>query len=348
MSNGIKIILRALTDSAMIRSKRGIVVLILQDNLDGVKIYKGKQYVKDTFTISNKAIIEKCFTKYAVNTLKVVCYSESISEALTKLNNDKFNYLSCPSATSDSDKKLIADFIKEQRESNNILVHAVLNKYKADHEGIISFDNDSVTTDLELTGAEYCVDVACQIATVGFDRSLTGLLVNDVINTSKIEDIDTVTEAGGICLYYDHDLEGYVFSDGVNSKTTIKDNEKDVLKKIRICEIFDMVRDDLKVSFKKSYRGKYGNSYNRRKLIRDAFNLYFKTLQKQGVLNEDEECSCWLNVERTRAYLEAKNVDTSDMSDEEVLKKDVDNNLFLKGRIYALDTTDKLEFELNY
>lgn len=80
MSNGIKIILRALTDSAMIRSKRGIVVLILQDNLDGVKIYKGKQYVKDTFTISNKAIIEKCFTKYAVNTLKVVCYSESIQK----------------------------------------------------------------------------------------------------------------------------------------------------------------------------------------------------------------------------------------------------------------------------
>lgn len=348
MSNAIKIILKALTDSAMIRSKRGIVVLVLQDSLEGVKTYKGKKYVKDTFTTANKAIIDKCFSKYGVHTLKVVCYSESISEALQKLNNDKFNYLSCPAAASDSDKKLIADFIKEQREANNILVHAVLNKYKPDHEGIISFDNDTVTTDSELTGAEYCVDVACQIATVGFDRSLTGLLVSDVVKASEIEDVDIVTEAGGICLYYDYDLEGYVFSDGVNSKTTIKDNEKDVLKKIRICEIFDMVRDDLKVSFKKSYRGKYGNSYNRRKLIRDAFNLYFKTLQKTEILNPDEDCSCWLNVDRTREYLESNNVDTSDMSDEEVLKKDVVNKLFLKGRIYALDTTDELEFELNY
>ena len=346
MSNAIKIILKALTDSAMIRSTRGIVVLILQDSVEEVKTYKAKKYVKDTYTTANKAIIDKCFSNYGVNTLKVACYTDSISEALTKLNNDKFNYLACPIATEENDKKAIADFIKEQREANNILVHAILNKYKADNEGIISFDNDSVNA---LTGAEYCVDVACQIATVGFDRSLTGLLVSDATSASEIEDVDTVTENGGICLYYDYDLEGYVFSDGVNSKTTIGSNEKDALKKIRICEIFDMVRDDLKVSFKKSYRGQYGNSYNRRKLIRDAFNLYFKTLQKQEILNPDEDCSCWLNVDATRDYLESKkNIDTADMSDEEVLKKDIDNKMFLKGRIYALDTIEELEFELNY
>lgn len=348
MSDSIKIILKALSSDAVIRSTRGIVMLALKDSVEGIKTYKGKKYVKETFNAENKKIIDKCFNLYGVHTLKVVCYSINITEALGKLNNVKFNYLTCPAIEEEADKKAVADFIKEQREANNILVHAVLNKYKADNEGIISFNNDTVTTDLQLTGAEYCVDVACQIATVGFDRSLTGLLVSNVTKASEVEDVDTITETGGICLYYDYDLEGYVFSSGVNSKTTIKDNEKDVLKKIRICEIFDMVRDDLKVSFKKSYRGKYGNSYNRRKLIRDAFNLYFKTLQKQEILNPDEECICWLDVSATRDYLESKNIDTSDMSDEEVLKKDVGNKLFLKGKIYALDTIEELVFEINY
>lgn len=346
MSESIKIILKALSSDAVIRSTRGIVMLVLKDSVEGVKTYKGKKYVKDTFTEENKKIIDKCFDTYGVNTLKVVCFTENISEITTKLNNVKFNYLACPEASEENDKKAIADFIKEQREANNILVHTVLNKYKADDEGIISFDNDTVN---DLTGVEYCVDVACLIATVGFDRSLTGMVVSGVQSASVIDDVDTVTESGGICLYYDYDLEGYVFSDAVNSKTTIGADEKEALKKIRICEIFDMVRDDLKVSFKSSYRGKYGNSYNRRKLIRDAFNLYFKTLQKQEILNPDEDCSCWLNVDATRDYLESKkNIDTADMSDEEVLKKDIDNKMFLKGRIYALDTIEELEFELNY
>lgn len=348
MSDSIKIILKALTDTAMIRSTRGIVMLVLKDSVAGVKTYKAKKYVTDTFTTENKKIIDKCFNLYGVNTLKVVCYNTNISEALQKLNDVKFNYLACPEATADSDKKAIADFIKEQRNANNILVHAVLSNYVANSEGVINFVNVGVTTDLQLTGAQYCVDVACLIATTGYDRSLTGLVVSNVTKAEEVEDVEACTEAGGLCLYYDYDLEAYVFSSGVNSKTIIGENEKDVLKKIRVCEIFDMVRDDLKVSFKKSYRGKLGNSYNNRKLIRDSFNLYFKTLAKQGLLNEDEDNSCWLDVDATRDYLESKNIDTADMTDDEVLKKDIDKKIFLKGRIYALDTIEELVFELNY
>lgn len=371
MNDKIKIILKALSDSTIIRSKRGIVALLLKDTVEGVNTYKGKKYVKESYSAENKKIIEKCFDKYNVKTLKVVCYGEDLATDIKKLANEKFNYLACPSISEETDKKTVADFIKEQREANNILVHAVLNNYSADSEGVINFANSNVKLKSAgqssaivgsalvniaevgegtetLTGAEYCVDVACQIATIGFDRSLTGLLVPDVASSDNIEDVDSITEKGSICLYYDYDLDGYVYSDGVNSKTTLKDDEKDSLKKIRVCEVFDMVRDDLKVSFKKSYRGKYGNSYNNRMLIRDSFNLYFKTLQKQGVLNPDENCSCWLDIDKTREYLESKGTDTSDIEDNEVLKKDVDNKLFLKGKIYVLDTVDELYFEINY
>lgn len=351
MSNSIKIILQALSNDAVIRSIRGIVMIVLKDSVVGIKTYKGKKYVKETYTAENKAIIDKCFDKYGVHTLKVVCYSESISEALNKIEDvEKFNYLACPEATTDADKKAISDFIKYQRNNNNILVHAVLANYKGDHEGVINFTNTLVTDEFgEYNGAEYCVDVACMIATLSIERSLTNYVIKGIKSVEGLpEDNELATQNGELFIYYDYDLEAYIFSDGVNSLTTLGDDEKEILKKIRICEIFDMVRDDLKVSFKKSYRGKIGNSYNNRKLIRDSFNMYFKSLARQGLLNPDEDNSCWLDVDATKEYLESKGIDTQDMSDDEILKKDIDNKLFIRGHIYALDTIDELEFVINY
>lgn len=351
MSNSIKIILQALSNDAVIRSIRGIVALVLKDSVVGINTYKGKKYVKDTFTAENKAIIDKCFDKYGVHTLKVVTYVENVSEALNKIEDvEKFNYLACPEATTDADKKLISDFIKSQRNNNNILVHAVLANYKGDHEGVINFTNTLVTDEYgEYNGSKFCVDVACMIATLSIERSLTNYVIKGVKSVEGLpEDNELATQNGELFIYYDYDMEAYIFSDGVNSLTTLGDDEKEILKKIRICEIFDMVRDDLKVSFKKSYRGKIGNSYNNRKLIRDSFNMYFKSLARQGLLNEDEDNSCWLDVDATKEYLESKGIDTQDMTDDEILKKDIDNKLFLQGHIYALDTIDELEFVINY
>mgnify|MGYP007107402693 FL=1 len=43
MSDSIKIILKALTDTAMTRSTRGIVMLVLKDSVADVKTYKAKK-----------------------------------------------------------------------------------------------------------------------------------------------------------------------------------------------------------------------------------------------------------------------------------------------------------------
>ena len=349
MSDKVKIILKALTDSVTTRSSSVIVCLLLKDSIEGLKIYKNRKQNKEHYSSENLKIINKCFIKYGVKYLKVICYKSEISDALEKLNGVKFNYLAAPNISEDEDKRKVVDFIKEQKAQGNFLVHAVLHNLKADHEGIINFKNEQVVTDDDsLTGNEYCVDVACIIATLNLERSLTNFLASNVNSTTVIEDMDTATESGELFLFYDNDMEGYVFSDGINSKTTIKDGEKNVLKSIRVCEILDMVRDDLKVIFKKSYKGKVGNSYNNRKLMRDYYNLYFKELARKNILNPGESNVCWLNLEATKDFLESEGVDTSEMKDEEILKKDTGKKTFLKARIYALDTIEELEFELNY
>ncbi len=86
MSN-INIYLRSAAETLNSRSTRGIVMLVLNDSVEGVKSYNRKRAVTDKYSEENKSkIIDKCFDKYGVSTLKVVCYTplETISVALKK------------------------------------------------------------------------------------------------------------------------------------------------------------------------------------------------------------------------------------------------------------------------
>src|SRR5471030_1436292 len=124
----ITIELKALASSGAIRSERGIVCLVLDDaTVTGLHTYTKLKNVLDNYSEANKAVITRCFSDRGIKTLKVVCYNsgagtaETIDIALTLLNEVKFNYLACPSAT-DGDNAKISTFIKDQRKNNNILV----------------------------------------------------------------------------------------------------------------------------------------------------------------------------------------------------------------------------------
>ena len=66
-----------------------------------------------------------------------------------------------------------------------------------------------------------------------------------------------MVDNGQLFMFWDDDMEEYVFSRGVNSKTTIGANEKQSMKKIRVMGNFTRIRDDTKLSFKTGYSGKF-------------------------------------------------------------------------------------------
>ncbi len=351
-----KIELQALAENANARSVRGIVMLILDDKVTGLHKYARKRNVKETYTKENKAIIDKCFIKYGVKNMKVICYDstneETIETALDKLDMVKFNYLACPSASSEGDKKLIGDFIKSQRSQDNILTHAIINGYAADHEGIINFPHTNITVDGEdLTGAQYCVDVACMHATSAINKSMTNKQAQGVTYASPIEDEDKAIDEGQLILTYDNDLEYYVFARGVNSKTTIADNEKECLKKIRIVEILDMLRDDAKLEWKANYKGKKENTYDERQNLCTKYNLYLNTLSRKKYLNNATEYKsyCEQNIEAMKNYLEdERGIDVSELADNEILTHDYGEHVFLKWHVYPIDVMEDLELIINY
>ena len=351
-----KIELQALAENASARSVRGIVMLILDDKVTGVHKYARKRNVKETYSAENMAIISKCFIKYNVRNMKVVCYdstnTETIQTALDKIDGVKFNYLACPTATEEADKKLIGDFIKEQRKQNNILVHAIINAYAGDDEGIINFPHNSVTVDKEtLTGVQYCVDVACMCATSAINKSMTNKQAQGVTEVSEIADEDKAIEDGQLILTYDNDLEYFVFARGVNSKTTIGEGEKEQLKKIRIVEILDMIRDDTKLEWKSNYKGKKENTFDERQNLCTKYNLYLNTLSRKKYLNNAVEYKsyCEQNIEAMKNYLEdERGIDVSELEDNEILTHDFGEHVFLKMHIYPIDVMEDIELIINY
>ena len=369
----VNINLKALSENFAERSERGDVCLILKDTIEPkLRVYTSYRRVKDSYSEDNKNLIKRCFADRKAKTIKVVTYDgtdKTVDDALNLLNLVKYNYLAFPvKSATDEEKKKVADFIKLQRDntSNVLPVKAVLNNYSADTNGVINFINSSITVsdDTVYTGAEFTADIACMAAICGFKSSLTNEVVTGIKEVdsvgNSIEDYDDLVDAGKLFIYYDIDLEDFVLSRAVNSMTTVGENQKASLKKIRITDILDTIRDDIKVTFKKHYQGKVDNSYNNRKLFRDAINTYLETLEKQGALTTktvtDEDGNevvlhsrVWLSVDKTRDYLESKGVeDVDSMSDEAILSADLDEKIFLDSAVYVVDAMEDLDLDLGY
>lgn len=356
----LKFSLEALADTIVSRADKGVLLIVLDDkNVQGLYTYKKLKKVTENWEVENKAYISTAFSDYGV--AKVIVASahtnadstivgkdnitNSLPNALTLLNKVFANgYLVAPQITTSTDKKVVADFIKSQRNGDDYPLKGVLYNYSADCEGIINFTgfdlkntiDNSVTT---VASEDYTIDVASHLCILGANEAITNHVAKNVTDCDIKTDDDVCVGNGELFLY--NNGTNIVFSRGVNSKQTLGTNESEVLTKIRVVEIIDMVKSDLRDTFNNSYLGKYGNSYaNRKSLISSLNNSYFKSIMRQGYLSNDETSYCELDVDATRTYLESKGIDTDDMKDADILKAKIDTHVFIKCTLYVMDVIE--------
>jgi hypothetical protein len=182
---------------------------------------------------------------------------------------------------------------------------------------------------------------------LGANESITNYVAKNVTDCDVKSDDDEAVGLGQLFLY--NNGSNIVFSRGVNSLQTIPANQSEALTKIRVVDILDMIKSDLRTTFNESYYGKYGNSYaNRKSLVSNLNGTYFKTLINLGYLSNDDVSYCELDVDATKTYLESKGIDTDNMKDTDILKAKVDTHVFLKGTIYCMDVIEDINFVLQY
>ncbi|KOS61723.1 phage tail sheath subtilisin-like domain-containing protein [Lysinibacillus agricola] len=330
------------------RSQLGIVALILKDDVQTADtvIYKNIEDVPtDGWSPTNLDYIQLTFkgTPGKVIIERLPSTAADYTDALIRLNNKRFNYLAIPSI---GDKETIttASWIKSKRGQKKT-VKAVLPNCKADHEGIINFTTGGIRVgEKEYTTAEYTCRIAGILAGLPFTRSSTYYELNEIDAITEIEDPDEAVDNGELILI--NDSEVIKIGRGVNSLTTLIGVKTEDFKSIRIMEVQDLIKDDIRTTFDKYYVGKLINSYDNQVLFIQSVNVYYAGLGGQEILDPKFDNLAEVNVKKQRAAWEKIGVDTSDWDDQKVKERTFKRNVFLAGKVKIVDAMEDLDLDI--
>lgn len=344
----IEFIGKAIT--AIKRSQLGIVALILKDGTQTADtvIYKGVEEIDaKEWSPENLDYIQKTFagtpSKIIIERLEVGAVD--YNEALKRLNNKRFNYLAIPEIEP-ADTTLIATWIKSKRDIEKKTFKVVLPDAKEDHEGIINFTTKGIVVgEKEYTTAEYTARIAGIMAGLPFTRSSTYFELNEVDSITEIEEPDEAVDMGELILI--NDGENIKIGRGVNSMTTTTGSKTEDFESIRVVEVMDMVKDDIRTTFDKFYVGKLNNIYDNQVLFITSVNAYFAGLSDDEILDPNAENKATVNVRLQRLAWEEIGTDTTDWDDQKVKETSFKKNVFLAGKIKIVDAMEDLDFDIS-
>jgi len=328
--------------SAIERSARGVVALILEDTTAKTKTYSDiTEIVTGDFSTQNinyiKLALQGCSKVIATSLVDPVDYLD----ALVILKNMEFNYLACPSLAVGTD---IATWIKAQR-ANKKIFKAVLANSVSDDEGIINFTTTGIKVgEVAYTTAEYTVRLAGIFAGLEFTRSATYFVLPEVTAITDNADPDGAIDDGELILV--NDGSKIKIARAVNSLTTFTADKGEDFSKIRNIEIIDMMSNDIRNTFADAYVGKIINTYDNKVLFCAAVNSYLDTLATESVLDPDSTNRVGVDIVAQTAYIASKGIDTSTMDELEIKKYNTGSNVFVAGTAKITDAMEDLTFNI--
>lgn len=342
----------------------GIVGIMLKDtNNKGAMVLRSVDEIPtgdSAFSDANTAYIERAFMG---SPSKVIIYTmdtsaEDYNEATKYFATQKVNYIvGAPDLTADEATK-IATWVKGIRKNSIRRPVAVLPNTAGDDRGVINFSvvNSSATDkivvdDKQYTEAEYCSRIAGLLAGISLTISSTYKPLTEVTSIPLVdsdEEVDEAIDAGKLTLY--NDGERVVIARGVNSLTTITQENTEDLQKIKISAIQDQIEGDIYSTINQSYIGNYSNSYDNKCLLITAIKGYLRGLEAteggKGWLKADSS-TVEINVAKQKQYLESIGIDTSEMDDQAIKEANTGSHVFLKGTISILDAIEDVDIFIN-
>ncbi len=342
--------------SAISRSQRGMVAVLLQDDT-------AEQFL--TPCTRWKDVKETEWTKESLKVLKLVFKggprqvlivrvlrtegSLDLAETLKQIMHINIDYLCYPGYQT-SDLTALRESIKEAHEKGK-KVKAVLPGVAADDMHIINFASRYVTAKwidderpVTYTAAEYCCRIAGILAGLPLTQSCTFYVLDEIVDADVPEDPDTDIDAGKLIIVFDG--EKHKIGRGVTSLQTVTLETPEEYKKIKIVEGMDVIRHDIFSTFEGSYIGKVVNSYDNKQMFVGAINDYLRSMQN-AVLNAEAENAVQVSVEGNRGYLEDHGIDTEDMTEQELKEADTGSYMFLEGTCTFLDAAEDLKLDMS-
>lgn len=347
----INLAFRQQAQTAVARSQKGVVALILRDAALAGKYFtiNSKKAAPAGLGVVNLLALELVFLGYAKPPKQVLLYvigdGETItadSAALKWLATQKFDYLAGPADLSAAEAAVIKEWIIQQRTDNFAIYKAVLPNLDADNEAIVNFVGSGIDIgiDTPLGSAAYCARIAGLLAGTPMSISATYAPLPEVYDITRMAaaEMDAAVGAGKLLLY--HDGEKVKLGRAVNSLTNAAD-KGDIWKKIKIVEMLDMLQQDLRKAIQDNYIGKYANTYANKQLLVTAVTDYLSGVFKDGLIGENYSCS--INVDAQDEYLQSQGVNTANMSEDQIKQANTGTHVFLQISVTPVDAMEDVD-----
>lgn len=344
----ITITFQQLASTALARSQKGTVALILRDAALADQPYSltAASQIPKTMGAANQAAVRRAFWGYVKPPRKVLLYVMDADDVITAdcaalnwLATQQFDYLAGPDDLSGAEAGVIKTWITLQRSDNHAIYKAVLPNLAADSEAIVNFTAAGIDTGSmdPFDAAAYCGRMAGLLAGTPMKISATYAPLPEARDVTRLDKLalDTAVGAGQLVLFWDG--EKVKTGRAVNSLTTIT-GKSDAWKKIKIVELLDMVRHDLRKAIEDNYIGKYANTYANKQLLVTAITDYLRALARDGLILED--FSCGIDVDAQQEWLEGQGTPTVEMSEQEIKEAGTGTNVFLQVRIHPVDAIE--------
>ena len=330
-------------NSAMQRSERGVVCLVLSDQTktDRLTTYKTlADVMEEDWTPENLQIIRETLADGA-NKLHVVRLGEgeTFADAKGTLDSLKINWITHVASTQTD----IVNYVKARNTAGGATaIKAVVFDQAAND--IVNFTNETVVKadGTETAGYKYLGRIAGMLAALPLNRSATYYTFNDLKKAVEPEDVDEAVEGGEFVLF--NDYGSVKVARAVNSAMTVESEE---LKKITIVEGMDLMKEDITETFKNQYVGRFKNDLDNQMLFVAAVNTYFRQLAADEVLNPDFDNLAEIDLERQRkALVAAGKLEAADWDDETVKKNPCGTYVYVKANVQLLDAIEDLAFDI--
>lgn len=343
-SPNISIEFRTLATTAIQRSERGTVCLILKDTKATEKWYTFKtisdvetaKWDTESIKYLNLAMHYGAFKVL----VRVAQNEEDTNKILKDLEMKKFNWLAYPQALETEDQTVV-NWVKQQFGNTGAIGKTIkyVSSYanNTDHVAIVELANSGTYKSIygDFTAQEYTTAIAGLISGMPLNRSADNYIMSDL---KEVEDFEA--KLGKFSLYTDEDVVRVNY--GVNSKTSFDSTWKKDTRKIKVVEGMCFITDDIRDTFKKYWLGKYINDYdNKMNFCSNVTKVYFKEMSP-NVLNGDYDNKIEIDIEAQKKVITLDGLETDGMTDLEILQYPTGDDVYLTGDVRFADTMASL------
>ena len=353
----ISIIFTQKAVTAVQRSERGVLCIIVKDSQQGTGIKKfiykrGADVVKTDYGTTNYTAIMRAFD-VAVNKVYVLRCNDltEMTDIAKELDKLKFNYV-CTNIK-EFQQNLANDIVQRNHDNQgHKCVAVVANPTQANSKYIIQLKGKGgkLKDGTDVTAEDYVIRIASTLCNLPMNRSLTYYVFEDL---ASWDDTYITTEApigkwiseGWLTLINDDDE--VKCGRAINSLTTFTSTDTEDMSYIIIVEAMNLILEDIYTTFKDYYVGKYKNTLSNQRLFITSVNSYFRQLMREEVLDDSYDNTSYVDVESQRlAWTSIGKAEAEDWSKSKVEQMTFRTKVFLAGDVKISNAMEDLKFTI--